>query len=183
VGIRRKDAAIFQNTIFADMAQKQKKTGSRTGKKSTTKGSAQGFKPETEERIDWKKIAKDERTWKIVGAVSLLASIVLFIAFISYFFTWKDDQTEVARGAGILLDADVKVNNLLGRLGAVISHFFIYKGFGIASLLICTFFFVVGTNLLVNKKVFSVTRNLKYVTLGMLVVYASVAFITSNEAY
>ena len=65
------------------------------------------------------------------------------------------------------MDNDNKVSNLLGRLGAVVSHFFIYKGFGIASLLICTFFFVVGTNLLFNRKVFSIWRNLKYVTIGL----------------
>lgn len=162
------------------MAQKQKKTGNRGTKKTAGKGSGKAFKPDTEERIDWKQLARDERTWKIVGAVSLLASIFLFIAFISYFFTWRDDQTEVGRGAGILFDPSVKVNNLLGRLGAVISHFFIYKGFGIASLLICTFFFVSGINLLFNRKVFSVWKNLKYVTIGLLVLSVSLSFIFSS---
>lgn len=166
--------------IFADMATKQKKAGSRTGKKTGSKGTAKGFKAETEERIDWQKLARDERTWKIVGAVSLLAAIFLFIAFVSYFFTWRDDQTEVARGAGILFDTGVKVNNLLGRLGAVVSHFFIYKGFGIASLLICTFFFVSGINLLFNRKVFSIWKNLKYVTIGLLVLSVSLSFIFAS---
>ncbi|MCR6720894.1 MAG: DNA translocase FtsK [Chitinophagaceae bacterium] len=162
------------------MATKQKKIGSRSGKKTSAKGASKGFKPETEEQIDWQKLARDERTWKIVGAVSLLFSIYLLIAFTSYFFTWKDDQTEVARGAGILFDTSVKVNNLLGRLGAVFSHFFIYKGFGIASLLICTFFFVSGINLLFNRKVFSIWKNLKYVTIGLLVLSVSLSFIFAS---
>ena len=75
------------------------------------------------------------------------------------------------------MDNDVSVANLLGRLGAYISHFFIYKGFGIASLLICTFFFVVGVNLLFRRKVFSIWRNLKYVTIGLLVLSVSLAFV------
>ena len=162
------------------MAQKQKKTGSRNGKKMPAKGASKGFKPDAEERIDWQKLARDERTWKIVGAVLLLMSIYLFIAFISYFFTWKDDQTEVARGAGILFDTGVKVNNLLGRLGAVVSNFFIYKGFGIASLLLCTFFFVSGINLLFSRKVFSIWKNLKYVTIGLLVLSVSLSFVFAS---
>lgn len=95
--------------------------------------------------MDWKTIARDERTWKIVGAVFLLISIFLFISFTSYFFTWKEDQALAQQGFSALLDTDEPVANLLGRLGAVTSHFFIYKAFGIAAFLICTFFFVVGS--------------------------------------
>src|SRR5690606_33800124 len=61
-----------------------------------------------------------------------------------------------------------------------LSHFFIYKGFGVASLLICTFFFVSGINLLFNRKVFSIWRNLKYVTVGLLVLSVSLAFIFAS---
>lgn len=162
------------------MPTKQKKAGTRGGRKAGSKSGTKGFKPETEERIDWQKLARDERTWKILGALSLLVSIYLLIAFISYFFTWKDDQTEVARGASILFDTEVKVINLLGRLGAVVSHFFIYKGFGIASLLICTFFFVSGVNLLFSRKVFSIWKNLKYVTIGLLVLSVSLSFVFAS---
>ena len=109
----------------------------------------------------------------------LLIAIFLCIAFISYFFTWKEDQDKVCRGwlHHCLMDNELKLLILLGRLGAVSSHFFIFKSFGIASLLICTFFFVVGTNLLVNRKVFSIWRNLKYVTVGLLVLSVSLSFI------
>ena len=163
--------------IFAHMAQKKKKKAADSPKNKPGKTNPSPFKPDKEERIDWRGLARDERTWKITGAVSLLISIFLFIAFISYFFTWKEDQDKVFRGASILFDQDIKVNNLLGRLGAYISHSFIYKGFGIASLLVCTFFFVVGVNLLFNRRVFSITRNLKYVTVGLLVLSVSLAFL------
>ena len=124
------------------MANKQKKTTGKKPKTDPKKADAKPFKQEKEEKIDWKKLARDERTWKITGAVFLLIAIFLCIAFISYFFTWKEDQDKVFRGASsLLMDNEAKVSNLLGRLGAVVSHFFIFKSFGIASLLICTFFF------------------------------------------
>jgi DNA segregation ATPase FtsK/SpoIIIE, S-DNA-T family len=162
------------------MAKKLKSTSGKGAKSKSKKADAKGWKTEKEERIKLRELARDERTWKITGALSLLVSIFLFIAFISYFFTWKEDQDKVFRGGvSILWDNDIKVSNLLGRLGSYLSHVFIYKGFGIASLLICTFFFVIGVNLLFNRKVFSIWRNLKYVTIGLLVLSVSLAFIFS----
>jgi S-DNA-T family DNA segregation ATPase FtsK/SpoIIIE len=131
--------------------------------------------PEKEEKINLKELARDERTWKIVGFVFLFFSFFLFISFISYFFTWENDQSEITKGIS-LLAKNANIHNLLGVLGALISHFFIYKGFGVASLLICTFFFVVGVNLLFRKKVWSVWKNLRYVTIGMLVLSVCMAF-------
>jgi hypothetical protein len=66
-----------------------------------------------------------------------------------------------------------RVSNLLGRLGALFP-ISLSARLRLASLLFCTFFFVVGINLLFNRKVFSIWRNLKYVTFGLLI--ASVAF-------
>lgn len=135
------------------------------------------LKNEREERVDLKKLAKDERTHKIIGTVFLLISIFLLFSFLSYFFTWKEDQDKVFNNSSFLFDENIRVNNLLGRLGAYVSHFFIYRGFGIASLLFCTFFFVVGINLLVRRKVFSIWRNLRYVTVGLLVASVCFAFL------
>jgi S-DNA-T family DNA segregation ATPase FtsK/SpoIIIE len=169
--------------IFAAMSNKKKKTTPKKSGNKPQKTDTKGFKQEKEENIDWKGLARDERTWKITGAVFLLVSIFLFIAFISYLFTWKEDQAAVRNGSSILFDENIRVNNLLGRMGASVSHFFIYKSFGIASLLICTFFFVVGVNLLFSRKVFSIWRNLKYVTIGLLVLSVSLAFVLSGSEF
>ncbi|HEY0059892.1 MAG TPA: DNA translocase FtsK 4TM domain-containing protein, partial [Flavisolibacter sp.] len=142
------------------------------------------LKKDKDEGVDFKKLAKDERTWKIIGTVSLLISIFLFIAFVSYFFTWKDDQKNVfVDGSTFLWEGERKASNLLGRLGAYISDFFIWKGFGIASFLFCTFFFVVGINLLFNRKVFSIWLNLKYVTFGVLIASVAFAFMFSGAEF
>ena len=154
----------------------------RAGKKTDTGK----FRTDREEKLDLKAIAKDERTWKILGTVSLLASIFLFIAFVSYLFTWKEDQSQVMnKGISFLFDNDEenKVTNLLGRLGAYTSHNLIHNGFGLSSFLFCTFFFVVGINLLFNRKVFSIWRNLKYVTIGLLIVSVSLSFMFSSARF
>jgi len=164
------------------MSNKKKKTAAKSGNKPK-KTDTKGLKQEKVESINLKAIARDERTWKITGAVSLLVATFLFIAFISYFFTWRDDQSAVFKGGEIIFDNSVKVNNLLGKLGALASHFFIFKAFGIASLLICTFFFVVGVNLLFSRKVFSIWKNLKYVTIGLVLLSTVLAFIFSASEF
>jgi S-DNA-T family DNA segregation ATPase FtsK/SpoIIIE len=142
------------------------------------KPSSGQLKAEKEEKIDLKKLAKDERTWKILGTLSLLTSIFLFIAFVSYLSTWEEDQSQVwNRGLGFLFDNDTRVNNLLGRLGAFSSHYIIREGFGLASFLFCTFFFVVGINLMFRRKVFSIWRNLRYVTIGLMILSVSLSFL------
>ena len=107
------------------------------------------LQPEKEEKVQVKQLVQDERTHKILGAILIALSLFLFFAFVSYLFTWQVDQDKVFKGgASFLFSDDVKVANLLGRLGAWTSHFFIYNGFGLASFLLCTLFFVIGVNLL-----------------------------------
>ncbi len=163
------------------MANKLKKETPK--KKTTTVAGGKAWKAEKSEKIDLKALAKDERTHKILGALSLLLAIFLGIAILSYFATWRQDQDEAFRGSSILWDDRVSVANLMGKIGALVSHFFIYKAFGIASLLVCTFFFVLGINLLTSRKVYSIGRNLKYVTLGVLVLSVSLAFIFRNSEF
>ncbi len=77
--------------------------------------------PEKEEQVRMKELVKDERTRKIAGTISLLVSLFLLIAFISYLFTWREDQDKVFRGESILLPSeDVQTINLLGNFGAYI---------------------------------------------------------------
>jgi S-DNA-T family DNA segregation ATPase FtsK/SpoIIIE len=130
-----------------------------------------------EAQVTVAEVVKDERTAKIAGAVSLLLTIFLFVSFTSYLFTWQEDQDKVHQfGIKIFATDDVKVTNLLGVLGAYVAHSLIYKGFGLASYLFCTTFFVLGVNLLFGKKIFSLLRNLKYVMVGLVVLSMALAF-------
>lgn len=148
-------------------------------KSKSTSPESEGLKQETVEQVKVGQLLKDERTHKIAGSVCILFAILFFVAFTSYLFTWDEDQDKVfSQGSKLLLGTDVEVDNLMGTFGAFISHFFIYKGFGIASYLVCSLFFVVGVNLFFGRPVFSVKRNLKYIIVGLplISVTASVAF-------
>lgn len=154
----------------------------KTRKKS--RPDAVDLRPDKEEQVEMKTLVKDERTLKIIGAACLLLAIFLFIAFSSYLFTWKADQDKVFRGGSYFLFAeDIKVANLLGRLGAWVSHFFFYKGFGLASYFICSLFFVLGANLLFRKKLFRVSRNIRYVLVGLLYFSVSLAFFSGSSSF
>ncbi len=156
----------------------------RIKKKSSPPPNPDKLTADKEEEVTVKEIVKDERTYKIAGTISLLFSLFLFIAFTSYAFTWQDDQDKVHEfGVKIFSVDDVHVNNLLGVLGAYIAHFFIYKGFGVSSFLFCTFFFVLGVNLLFGRKVFSLARNARYVVAGLLVLSIAFAFIFRNSQF
>ena len=142
------------------------------------------LKPEKEETVQVKHLVKDERTHKIVGALLIALGAFLLIAFVSYLFTWQEDQDKVFNnGAGVLFSNDVKVANLVGWLGAWTSHFFIYNGFGLASFLLCSLFFVIGINLLLKRKYFSIARNLRYVLTGLLFFSVAFAFLLPAEDF
>ncbi|WEK35300.1 MAG: DNA translocase FtsK [Candidatus Pseudobacter hemicellulosilyticus] len=138
------------------------------------------LKRDKEEQVNVKELVKDERTHKIAGTIALLVCVFLFIAFVSYLFTWKEDQAKVGRGASILLPStEVKTSNLLGNIGAYISHQFFFYGFGIASFLFCSLFFVLGVNGLYGRKVFSVWRNVRYLIVGLLYFSLTLAFLAA----
>ncbi|MBX2940111.1 MAG: DNA translocase FtsK [Ferruginibacter sp.] len=137
-----------------------------------------------EEEIEVKTLLKDERTHKITGSVLILLGLLFFIAFSSYLFTWDEDQDKVFRdGSKMLIGTESEVSNLMGTFGAYLSHFFIYKGFGIASFLLCTLFFVSGINLFFGKKVFSVWRNLKYVIIGLPLISVTASVIMQGHPF
>src|SRR5690625_34480 len=152
------------------MAKKRNKN-----KKSvkTTKKQAK-LKKDNNSDIKMNKLVKDERTHKVLGIFCLLLSAFLAIAFISYLFTWKADQGLVHRyGAGILLMKNLSLNNLLGRLGAFISHVFFYEGVGLSSFLLCYLLGILGVNFITGKKMFNIWRNVRHVIFGL--VYISTA--------
>jgi len=78
---------------------------------------------------------KDERIPKLLGLFFLFTAMYLTIAFVSYLFTWKDDQAFVLNSglAAMGGEAQYDIANWLGRLGATVSNFFFYILFGLPS--------------------------------------------------
>ena len=68
----------------------------------------------------------------LFGGALLLLSLLLIIAFISYLYSWKADFSTL----NSITDRTVVTQNILNKLGALISHFFIYKGVGLGAFLI-----------------------------------------------
>ena len=153
-------------------------------KKATTSPDPEQLTPDKETEVTVTEVVKDERTTKIIGAVILLFAGFLFVAFTSYLFTWQEDQDKVHKfGIKIFAENGLRVSNLLGVLGAYVAHSLFYKGFGLASYLFCTFFFVLGVNLMFGKKIFSLWRNARYVLIGLIVLSTAFAFVASASSF
>jgi S-DNA-T family DNA segregation ATPase FtsK/SpoIIIE len=149
----------------------------RTKTKKTKKADTSKMKPDKVEKVEVKKLIHDERSHKIVGTVLILISFLLFIAFTSYLFTWQQDQSSIKDAKILFPDSKQHFANSLGTLGAYISDLFFRSGFGIASYLFCLFFFVAGVNLFAPKKIFSISRNIRYVIAGLLVISVCASFL------
>ncbi len=82
----------------------------------------------------------------ILGSLLMLFSIALFFSFVSFYFTWQADQSLLSEFS----DRNEEAKNLLNKFGAAISHFFVYKGFGLASLIFTFLFFITGLHLFLS---------------------------------
>ena len=143
-----------------------------------------GLKQEKEQQINVGEVVRDERTHKISGFTLLIFSLLLFLALVSYCFTWRQDQDKVfAAGSNFLFAENLPVDNMLGRLGAWTGHTLVYKGIGLAAFLLCSFPFVLGVNLIFGKKIFSLFRNLKYTITGIVFFSVALAFITPSSDF
>ncbi len=119
---------------------------------------------------------KNERTLKIVGTICLLFSIYLFVAILSYLFTWKTDNSVVdGQGIGFVFSGDeVQVENWLGKLGAFTAHKFLKIWFGISSLLFSLISFQIGVKILFKINVLDLLKTIKFS--AIFIVWASMFF-------
>src|SRR5690606_6487061 len=67
----------------------------------------------------------------LLGSFLFLLGLALLFSFVSYFFTWQADQSEI----GNLAERELQTKNWLNKFGANVAHFFIYDGFGISALI------------------------------------------------
>ena len=83
----------------------------------------------------------------VTGVFLTLLSIVIFISMISFFFSWKTDQSSITA----LLDQSIEIENIGKKFGLSISFYLIYKGFGIGALFIPVLTFIIGLSLTFNS--------------------------------
>lgn len=161
------DTVVQQSTIDKNDIEETVLTSSKNKSKSNKTDSVKTVKQKTENTSSinetkasllerWNKtvlIYKNERTQKLIGLLLMLAGVYLFIALLSYIFTWEKDQDKVLGPLSELFAVDTKVVNWLGKFGALVSHTFMYKWFGIASFILVPVFIIYGLQKVLNKQI------------------------------
>ena len=90
-----------------------------------------------------------------IGSALIILAIFLFFSFVSYFFTGKIDQSSLNN----FFDKNEINSNILGKLGAMISEFFIYNGFGISSIILSFLIFLSALHVLLEIKNNNLLKN------------------------
>lgn len=162
---------IFAYYIMAGNRIKNKKPSKASKKKSP-------LKKDKNTEVKVTELVKDERTHKVLGMFCLLLAAFLAIAFISYLFTWKSDQSMVSRyGSEVLWMKNIEMENLLGRLGAYVSNLFFYEGVGMSSFFFCYLLGILGLNFVTGQRLFSVGRNVRYIIFGLIYISTALSLI------
>ena len=112
---------------------KGKKTTSRSKKKVKKPSRIVGF-------------FKSPQTHLVFGVLIFSSSIFLLISFYSFLQHWKADQSILDQFS----DKSVSANNLLGKLGANLSDFFVYDGFGVATFIVPILLFFTGLYIILH---------------------------------
>jgi S-DNA-T family DNA segregation ATPase FtsK/SpoIIIE len=90
-----------------------------------------------------------------IGSTLAILSVFLFVSFVSYFFTGEIDQSNLYSFS----NKNITNSNSLGKIGAIISDFFIYKGFGVSSIIISFLIFLSSLHVLLEIKKRKLIKN------------------------
>ena len=142
-------------------------------KKTTTKKTV--VKPHSKKT---KSFFGNRQTQTIIGLFITLFSIFLFVSLISYLFNWQQDQSQLSN----FTEKDINVKNLLGKLGASISHFFIYKSFGVSALYIAILLFFSGLSIFLKGNLKIMRASWGWGILGILWFSISFAFLSDKNS-
>lgn len=110
-------------------------------KKTTTKSSTQ-----SKSKKPSLKLSNQQKL--IFGSLLIILGILTFIAFLSFFFTGKADQSTLSE----FTSRTVESQNWLNKLGAWVSDFFIMRGFGVASFIFSGLLFLSGVYVTLDLK-------------------------------
>ncbi len=131
------------------MAKKNSKTKSSTESKFKKPSRDFGLKLSSQQKL-------------IFGSLLIILGILMFIAFLSFFFTGKADQSTLTE----IASRDVAAQNWLNKLGAWVSDLFITRGFGISSFIFSVLLFISGIYVTLDLKK---TKLLKHWIWGTLI--------------
>ena len=149
-----------ENHFVPNATDKLVEKASKSGKENKSKDS----KAEAVDNLKKSgvKIKFDWSKFKIsIGSAFTLLSLYLFLACVSYLFTWTLDQDKVFNRSLFELlfnSSQEPVENWLGKFGAWSSHLLIYRLFGISSFILCFLLFISGIKILFGKSILNIGR-------------------------
>ncbi|RMZ50090.1 DNA translocase FtsK [Flavobacteriaceae bacterium PRS1] len=108
----------------------------------------------------------------VLGSLLLILGILLFIAFLSHFFTGEADH---------FTPKNVETKNWLGKVGAWASKLFIHRGFGIASFIFSGLIFISGIYILLNINKTRLGRHWFWGTLIVIWISILFGFLANNN--
>ncbi|WP_299365434.1 DNA translocase FtsK [Winogradskyella sp.] len=136
-----------------------------TKKKSTSKVKA---KPKTKLKKPSFKLSNQQKL--IFGSLLIILGVLLFISFLSFIFTGKEDQSALSN----FPERSDAYKNWASQLGAWVSELFISKGFGVPSFIFSGLIFLSGVYVTLNLKKNKLTKHWIWGTL--IVIWLSIFF-------
>ncbi|GAA4184912.1 DNA translocase FtsK [Sphingobacterium ginsenosidimutans] len=162
-----------------------------SGKRAPSKESAT-FKKEKSQTTSVPRDYSDaqQKTVKILGILLIVLSLAFATAFVSYLFTWEDDQSYIAKtngGWGTLFSSSEEihdeavelpvVDNKLGKFGALLANQFMYEWFGVAAFLFIPVLFILGYRLLFKKSLLPLYRTVVYSFVAIVFISVTLGFL------
>jgi S-DNA-T family DNA segregation ATPase FtsK/SpoIIIE len=131
--------------------------------KGNTYKTSKAVKPERKKLSFGIGFLKDRRLHLSFGVFLFAAAIFLAISFVSYLFSGKADQSILEVFTfGNIEESGQEIKNWFGYLGAVSSHYFIYKWFGISAFFIPPLMFLIANQIVFRRKLLSLGSYLQF---------------------
>ncbi|NNK80691.1 MAG: hypothetical protein HKO93_04260, partial [Flavobacteriales bacterium] len=101
------------------------------------------------------------KTRRVFGLFLCIVSVLVSVAYISYLFTWQEDQSLLMGDiSDLFADKQIRVKNWLGKIGASISHASFYNGFGISSFIFPFLLSLFGLKAISRKYILPIWKTL-----------------------
>ncbi|SEI65547.1 DNA segregation ATPase FtsK/SpoIIIE, S-DNA-T family [Dyadobacter sp. SG02] len=135
--------------------------------------------------LDWEHIFTSPKNTLAWGTFFIVLGLILETSFFSYIVTGLSDQS-VLDGLGhqSIRDAGRQTRNFLGVLGAVVSHIFVYRWFGLGALLLPLVPFVAGWKMAFGREILPLSKTTKEViffTLWVSVLMGYIILMSNSE--
>ena len=115
------------------------------------------------------------RLTKTAGFLVALLAVFTLLATISYFFTWKTDQSSLSSAVG---DTSVEVSNMAGKVGYRWADLLVRRWFGLGSLAFVVILFAVSVRLLLHRWHYSMVKTTLLTVTGAMLSSFILAFVS-----